>query len=243
MIAPRMIDSHAHIVYGVDDGAIDAAMSLSMLRDMQRQGVGAVLCTSHSSIDMEKYHAHFDDLCARARVEGITVRLYRGCEVACGRLWMHIILRQIRENYLPLMNGSNCILAEFAPYTYTDEIIDCVSQLQQQTNLQVVIAHPERYRALQTDYAAARSLTDMGALLQVNAYSLAEEEFDGTRHLAQWLVTERLASLLGSDAHRSDHRPPRLDGGMAYIRAHCDADYADDLLWRNAQRLMGCEMA
>ena len=47
-----MIDVHAHIVYGVDDGAVDTDMSLAMLRDMQRQGVQAVVCTSHSSIDM-----------------------------------------------------------------------------------------------------------------------------------------------------------------------------------------------
>ena len=242
MSMPVMIDSHAHIVFGVDDGAIDMDMSLAMLRMMQAQGIGAVVCTSHSSIDMEKYHAHFEELRVRAEAEGIPVRLYRGCEVACGRLWMHIILRQIQESYLPLMNGSSCILAEFAPYMQTDEIIDCVSQLLG-TGLQVVVAHPERYRALQENYAAARTLTDMGALLQVNAYSLAEESFEGTRNLAQWLVAERMASLLGSDAHRLTHRPPKVDSGVAYIRAHCDPDYAEDLLRRNAQRLYGCELA
>lgn len=235
-----IIDVHAHVVPGVDDGAVDMATSLEMLRRMHAQGVEAVVCTSHSSIDMEKYHANFAQLQTAAAQAGVPVRVYPGCEVACGMLWMDIILRQIREGYLPMMNGTDCILAEFAPYMRTEEMLHCVRRLREEGGRKVLIAHAERYRALQEDPAAAQQLLDAGAMLQVNAYSLVEEEDERIRTLARRLIDEGKVSMLGSDAHDTYRRPPQMMEGVAYIRKHCDADYAEAVIWRNAQALLGC---
>ena len=235
-----MIDMHAHVVPGVDDGAVDMATSLEMLRRLHAPGGEAVVCASHSSIDMEKYHANFAQLKDAAAQAGIPMRVYPGCEVACGMLWMDIILRQLREGYLPMLNGTDCILAEFAPYMRTEEMLHCVRRLREEGGRQVLIAHAERYRALQEDPAAVQQLLDEGAMLQLNAYSLVQEEDARIRTLARRLIDARWVTVLGSDAHDTCRRPPQLAEGVAYIREHCDADYAEAVIRRNAQALLGC---
>ena len=44
-----MIDIHAHILPGVDDGAVDLAESLEMARQAVSGGTTELICTSHSA--------------------------------------------------------------------------------------------------------------------------------------------------------------------------------------------------
>jgi len=44
--------------------------------------------------------------------------------------------------------------------------------------------------------------------------------------------------MMGSDAHRMNHRRPKLTTGADYIREHCSPEYAENVLWRNAERML-----
>ena len=48
------------------------------------------------------------------------------------------------------------------------------------------------------------------------------------------LLQEKLVTFIGSDAHRTVH----LASGVQYICETCDEDYAADVCWRNAERLL-----
>ena len=48
------------------------------------------------------------------------------------------------------------------------------------------------------------------------------------------LLQEKLVTFIGSDAHRTVN----LASGVQYIRETCDEDYAADVCWRNAERLL-----
>ena len=101
-----------------------------------------------------------------------------------------------------------------------------------------IIAHAERYCRTFATEENISILKEMGCLVQINYYDLAEEHDDEIRRCAQALVEAELADMTGSDCHRMNHRSPALEEGIRYIREHCRADYAEDLLWRNAQRLL-----
>ena len=69
------------------------------------------------------------------------------------------------------------------------------------------------------------------------------EEPEAARELvserqAQALLQAELADMMGSDAHRMNHRRPKLTKGADYIREHCRPEYAEDVLWRNAEKLL-----
>lgn len=78
--------------------------------------------------------------------------------------------------------------------------------------------------------------------MQINAYSLVEEKNESTKELARMLLKNKLVTFVGSDAHRTTHRPPNIKSGVDYIYQNCDGQYADDICFRNAERyLLGAD--
>ena len=46
-----LIDYHAHVIPGIDDGAADADIAVAMLKESRRQGVHTVVATPHFYAD------------------------------------------------------------------------------------------------------------------------------------------------------------------------------------------------
>ena len=70
---------------------------------------------------------------------------------------------------------------------------------------QVIIAHPERYLAIQEDVEVARRLVKMGCQLQVSADFVAGGRMGSERKPARRLFEENLVSFIASDAHKVGH--------------------------------------
>ena len=54
------------------------------------------------------------------------------------------------------------------------------------------------------------------------------------------MIQEKLAGFLGSDAHRTFYRPPEVQSGLEYLYSVSERAYADDVAYRNAERLIRC---
>lgn len=74
--------------------------------------------------------------------------------------------------------------------------------------------------------------------MQANYYDLYEESNHDIRTCAQELLDAELIDMMGSDAHRTNHRPPKLTRGARYIRKNCRAEYAENVLWRNVEKYL-----
>ena len=101
-----------------------------------------------------------------------------------------------------------------------------------------IIAHAERYCRTFASVENIHALKEAGCLVQVNYYDLAEEPDHEIRTCAQNLLQAELVDMMGSDAHRTDHRAPKLARGAKYIKENCRAEYAENVLRRNAERLL-----
>lgn len=77
-----------------------------------------------------------------------------------------------------------------------------------------------------------------GCLIQINAYSIAEERDVDIRSRALDLLKNKLVDFIGSDTHRLDHRPPKLKKGIEYLYGYFDSEYVDDILYNNAMKLL-----
>lgn len=100
-----------------------------------------------------------------------------------------------------------------------------------------ILAHVERYPNL-FDNKSIQELISLGAKIQINLYSLEEERNTRTKERARYLVKNQLAHFVGSDAHRSNHRPPKYDAGIQFLYKNCDVDYADCISYNNAKKLI-----
>ena len=96
----RMVDTHGHYVFDVDDGASTLEMSVSMIRQAHDQGVRDIICTSHSWGDCEAYAKRLPEIRERLDAEQIPVRLHRGTEIACSEWMLPTIVDQLAAGTL-----------------------------------------------------------------------------------------------------------------------------------------------
>ena len=233
-----MSDIHAHTLFGVDDGASSLTMSMQLLVQAYREGIADVVCTSHSWGDNDSYRKNFELLEHTVKKHGLYIRIYPGCEAHCKRQGISRFIEGVKDGTIRTINEGHCLLTEFSPDARAEEILLCSKMVHQQTGKRIVIAHIERCRNLEKNMDAVDELQSMGCLLQLNAYSLVNETREETKNFARKLIADGRIAFLGSDSHRTDHRPPRVQEGLRYIHETCCEDYVDAVCWRNAQRYL-----
>lgn len=237
-----LIDIHTHITPNVDDGSSSIEMSLNMLRSEAAQGGSKVFLTPHSfafeTKRFESVYAKMKKAQESSAAEGIPLQIYQGCEIYTNRIKIEEILQDLQSGKIPSMNGTRYVMAEFS--VYKGDIEDakyCLNRYLKE-NWIPIIAHAERYCRTFASVENIRILKNMGCLVQANYYDLDEEPNDDIRTCAQELLKAELVDMMGSDAHRINHRPPKLVGGVRYIRENCREEYAEDILWRNAEKYL-----
>ncbi|HIY84254.1 CpsB/CapC family capsule biosynthesis tyrosine phosphatase [Rubneribacter sp.] len=197
-----MRDMHCHILPGVDDGARDLNESLAMLDAARQAGVTSIVCTPHCRDPYFDYDAMWDayELLA-AHADGFPLTM--GFEVNHSKLmdlgmeWVDRLCFDGTGEFL-LELSTRARKPEFEVYERT------IFELQGK-GYQVIIAHPERYRAIQEDVEVARRLVRMGCKLQASADFVAGGRMGAERKPAKRLFEENLYSYIASDAHRVEH--------------------------------------
>ena len=197
-----MRDIHSHILPGVDDGALDLEESLAMLQAAQDAGVTEIVCTPHCRDPYFDYDAMWDayeELCRHAEgfplQMGFEVNVTKLCEL--GLEW---------AEYLHF-DGSDEFLLELEPFATKSEFQGygrIVSWLQGQ-GYQVIVAHPERYRAIQEDIQLARELVNWGCALQASCDFIKGGRLGREKRPAKRLFEEGLYTSIASDAHCASH--------------------------------------
>ncbi len=240
----NMIDIHMHLVPGVDDGAENMEMALVMMIRAKQQGISQIIATPHSEVfcySKEGGKIIFKRLVDAAAKVCPDMKLYLGCEVYCETEIMDQVLESLNSGRYPTMNGTKYVLMEFSQWVYPENTVSCVEALVT-AGYKPIIAHMERYKYLQDNMELVDRFRDLGALIQLNAYSLFDEMDNSIKNWARRLVQERKVDFLGTDAHRTYHRPPSAERGLNWLYKNVERDYADAIAWQNAELfLCGCQ--
>lgn len=201
-----MRDMHCHILPGVDDGARDMGESLAMLDAAVEAGVSSMVCTPHCRkpwFDFEAMWSAYDEFTAQAQ------RRYPDFYIGMGFEVNYDTLSQIGFEWARELGfaGSNELLLELsnsAPRGKYAEYQRFVFKLQSM-GFEVVIAHPERYRAIQDDLELAWQFKEMGCKLQASADFIAGGRGADSKKPAIALFKEGLYDYIASDAHNPKH--------------------------------------
>ena len=235
-----MIDVYMHLIPGVDDGAEDAQMALLMLLRAKDQGIRAVFATPHSSAfdeDSEGTKEKFRQLCARAAQIFPEMQLYPGCEIYCEAGRVRSVLAGLESGKYPTMNGTRFVLMEFSQWVMPENTTPCVEALVN-AGYTPILAHMERYQYLRDNMALVNGFRELGAKIQINAYSLFEEMEDSIKKWARRLVKEKKVDFLGTDAHRTYYRPPSAQMGLTWLYQNTDQEYVDAICQGNAKKFL-----
>lgn len=240
-----MVDIHSHILPGVDDGAEDMSEALEMARMAVRCGVTDLAATPHfrgDSFDPERLalvHRRFRRLKNALEQEKIPLKLHLGAEVLCSERTVELAWAE----RLPTMGDSRYVLCEFYANTSgfrMDEILSGITE----AGYHPVVAHPERYEAVQKDPRWALRWFQRGYVIQLDKGSVLGSFGAAPRDAARWLLDRGLVHILSGDAHSAIRRTTDLSALEEWLLERYPREYVSVLLEENPGRLLrGREMA
>ena len=216
-----MIDMHSHILPGVDDGAQILDDSLRLLDVAIDNGVKVQYCTPHIHIgrynnnrsQLEASFQKFNDI---IKVKKPEIELRLGSEVRIGPEVLPLI-KQGQVLWLGKWQGKDVMLMEFPHNMIPAGSINVVQWLMKE-GIQPLIAHPERNRGIQEQPSKLKEFIDAGCLLQVTSGSLLGNFGPEAKSISLKLLSEKLITLLATDCHNIEYRPPNLAAGFNFVR-------------------------
>ncbi len=238
-----MIDIHSHIVFDVDDGPKSIEESKKLLREAYSQGVRTIVSTSHRRKGMfetpeEKIATNFLKVREMAKEVADDLIIAYGAEI----YYTPDVVEKLEKKLIPTLNDSSYALIEFSmntPYRDMHKGLSDILML----GITPVIAHIERYDALENNEKRVRELIDMGCYTQVNSSHVLKPKLFGEAYKfmkkrAQYFLERDLVHVIASDMHNLDHRPPHMGEAYDIIAKKYSEDKAKELFKDNPRKII-----
>ena len=231
-----MIDTHCHLLPGVDDGPATELDSIELARRLREQGVRRIVCTPHVSRRHQPAVAlvrtRLEQLARSLHVLEIDVRL-----AAAGELSGSFVLASDPALLDPWRIGERHVLVEVAR-DVTPSFFEAVADALDRVGLAPVFAHPERSLLVRRDPRLLDSVRSGGALVQVVAPSLAAAPSSDVYRTAWAMLESGSADIVASDAHRAVGAL-RLGGVLSLIDQRFGAEAREHLTAAVPRRVLG----
>lgn len=189
------VDSHCHVLYGLDDGVKTYDEATDILGFLHEQGVNEVWFTPHVMEDVpnttEGIKARFQEFLGRYSGP---VKFQLGAEYMLDNLYeARLAARDL------LLHGADRVLVETSILAPPIDLWGTLERTMK-AGYRPLLAHPERYRYMTPkDY---ERLSKMGVLLQMNIPSLVGFYGKDAQQKARYLLEKDMYCMVGSDCHR-----------------------------------------
>ena len=205
----NLVDLHAHILPGLDDGSEDLSGSLKMLEFLQEMGFRHVFATPHHQlypwrgIEPEMVENGVRDLSLAASENGISVNILPG---------MEFDFDEIMPERLPTMPGkAGHLLVDVGFLSVPRDLAGLLEKVMD-TGTEVLLVHPERNHELCRSRQKLSDLTASGVRLLGNIGSLSGMYGQKVHRDARDLLKEGYYWAMASDMHSHDQSPWIRDG-------------------------------
>lgn len=234
-----MIDIHCHILPDFDDGSNSLEESIAMARMAYASGVRGIVATPHFPGEVASLKqvpvllSRYEKLTQTLEALKIPVPIYLGAEILC----LPETPRLAAKQALPTIGNTSYLLTEFY-FNETEAFMTRMLETLQDTGCRPVVAHPERYAAVQHNPWLIEKWFQQGIVLQVNKGSILGAFGPKTQQCAIRILDEGLAHLVASDAHGSTRRTPHMEALQQWLLRNCSARYVHVLTKENPRRLL-----
>ncbi len=240
----HFVDLHSHFLPGLDDGAGDMDTALRMVRALTALGFTDLYATPHQRAGMFlPTRTDIDEAFRQVRLQAQELARAEGSELKMGlgaeNFWDDVFHGRLRQRQQPSYDGGPAFLFEVNPQLMPPGIENELFQMRVR-GLLPVMAHPERYVAIQGEIAAAERIGRSAALL-VDLGALDGAHGRMEMKTARRLVLDGLVHAAASDAHSPEDQGS-VASGMAWIRKQRGAAVLDKLLDENPRRILSGEL-
>jgi len=238
-----MIDLHNHLLPGIDDGSPDLATSLDLARIAVDEGISHMVCTPHihpgrydnSPSTIAPALAAFKKGLADA---GIPLTVASAGEVRFG---MELMVG-VSQGVIPFLGeweGNKVMLLEF-PHGEIPFGAEKLTQWLLSQKITPMIAHPERNKGIMKSPSKLKPFLQQGCLTQVTAQSVAGGFGSQAQSIAEELLEQGCVTILATDAHNAEHRPPVLRPGVHAAAKIVGNQKAAELVQANPRKIAAC---
>ncbi len=207
-----MIDTHSHILPGIDDGAKTFETSIAMLKQAESAGVTDIILTPHYlkgtkySNDNEKKWELYQELKKRALEAGIKINLYLGNEIYIDAELPKMLAGYVGEKSdlmyeVSTMNSTRYVLVEF-PVHAEEKSAKTTLMAIIKMGFIPLIAHPERYYYVQDNLEILNDYLNMGCLLSGDILALTGKYGKREERTLKKLIQDGKIFCLATDAHK-----------------------------------------
>jgi protein-tyrosine phosphatase len=225
-----LIDLHAHILPGMDDGSPDMETSLDMARVAATDGILVMACTPQILPGLYEPAPHVIEGCLekfqqRIANAGITIDVVAGSVVHHRPDFMQALM----GGKLTTLNNSRYLLVEL-PGMVPPPRLEEVMARALTAGYVPIIAQPERLRWIDAHYGTFERLVENGVWLQLTAGSLTGHSGRQALYWAERLLDAGMVHMLATGAHNLVSRPPILSEAYEFARSAVGADEALNLV-------------
>jgi len=198
-------DMHAHLLPGIDDGAVSMQNTLELISSLKHLGYTTLITTPHIRWDMFKntpdgIQKQLDLVRAELSKNKIDIALHAAAEYYLD----DYVSRLLKTNQPLLTLKGNMVLVEFSFMHLSGNMKEVLFDVQM-AGYQPVIAHPERYTYLHKNYEALHEFKENGCMFQLNLLSLSSQYGKVVLEMANYLADHDFYDFAGTDLHHRRH--------------------------------------
>jgi protein-tyrosine phosphatase len=222
-----VIDLHAHILHGIDDGPATLEESVAMVRLAAHAGTKEIVATVHAS----RSHPYHPALAQRRweELQHLTrdlIRIHRACEAELAEEMIQAVIEQPARYTVA---GSRYLLVELPDEAAPKQMEPLLKRLLE-AGLRPILAQPELHPELARDSRRLKRWVQAGALVQVGAGSLSGSFGSIAVEAAARILKRGLAHFVASGAHDMKVRLPRLDAVRLQLIGEYPPEFVEQLL-------------
>jgi len=214
-----MIDFHNHILPNIDDGSSSIKVSLKMLKFAEEQGITDVVNTVHykhpkmvgKDITFERVSKQIRKLQLVLNENNINIKLHFGAET-----FFNENLVELSNDKLATFLSGKYILIEFFTNLLPKNQKEVLFELKM-NGITPIIAHPERYKAVQQNINIVADWLESGCLIQIDAGSPIGLMGKKAQLASEIIIKNKWCQIIGSDAHDDKNRNFCLKNSIKYI--------------------------
>lgn len=229
-----IIDVHSHVIPGIDDGARTMEEACGLLSLAAENGITSAIATPHCSAHRQSGEIRnvLEKLKVRISDQLPDFRLYAGNEV----FYFEELPERLKDKKVWTLAESSYVLVEFGPEVPYSYLFRGIRRIVNSGYIPI-LAHIERYACLHIKQNL-EDLEGSGCLFQMNFDSLQGHWYQADVRWCREQVLEHRISLLATDMHRLDFRPPDIRRAMVWLKAHVDPEDLKKMLYENPMKII-----
>ena len=206
-----MTDLHVHILPGVDDGSPNLSTSLEMAEMAAQSGVRILAVTPHAN---QTGIEGVEDGYVNYESEQLEEQFYR-------------LEREINREHIPISLVRGMEIMSIGPLE---------KKIRER---KLIPLHESRYYfCVQDTPELLYEFREMGAVLQINKGSVFGRFGEEAERTARFLLENRLAGCVASDAHGADYRTTDMRPVRQFLEERYGEAYAQLLVKVNPRRIL-----